>query len=73
MDPLAVERSSKEMISNMEAFIKESMCVNGTVKCVQMTAIPKWDKVLEGILFEAKDERRGTFYIAWANKEKQKE
>lgn len=47
-------------------FIHESMCIDGFVIFDSFVdEIVRHGKTLKGILFEVRDKKRGTFYIAW--------
>ena len=58
----AIDKQTKEI----EVFIKESMCIDGTVKYDNPLEIStSYGKVISGALFEIRDKKRGRFYIAW--------
>jgi hypothetical protein len=56
--------------------IKESMCIDGTVEYIKgseneipfmlKTKLTK-EIILEGVVFECNDKKRGKFYIGWFN------
>ncbi len=56
-----------EMMSEIEKFIHESMCVEGTVKYDSETIIlTKAAGIKKCIVFEINDKRRGQFFIVWS-------
>ncbi len=59
-------KSIEEQTKEIEEFIKESMCINGTVKYdMPLDTATSYGKVISGSLFEINDSKRGKFYIAW--------
>lgn len=62
---------NKVIIAHMTSFIKESMCIIGTVSFDSFSTVKTSEGDKSGIVFKCVDQKRGTFFIAWSTEVQQ--